>query len=55
MRTTAVLTSMNHPIGLTVGNSLEVTEAISSLQGKGPDDLIELVAIQGFLAFSQRS
>lgn len=47
MKTTAVLTSMNHPIGMTVGNSLEVMEAIESLHGKGPDDLIELVATQG--------
>ena len=51
MRTTAVLTSMNHPIGFAVGNSLEVIEAISSLNGQGPADLIELVTIQGILPY----
>lgn len=50
MRTTAVLTSMNHPIGMAVGNSLEVMEALTSLHGDGPEDLIELVAIQGSLS-----
>ena len=51
MLTTAVLTSMDHPLGMMIGNSLEVIEAISSLKGNGPEDLNELVAIQGFCAF----
>lgn len=38
----AVLTNMNQPLGLSVGNILEVKEAISCLNNCGPNDLKEI-------------
>lgn len=41
-QTIAVLSNMNQPLGRAVGNTLEILEVADALQGKGPEDLMEV-------------
>lgn len=38
----AMITNMNQPLGETIGNALEIYEAVSTLQNHGPNDLREI-------------
>jgi pyrimidine-nucleoside phosphorylase len=43
VRTSALLTDMNQPLGRMVGGAVEVNESLSALAGEGPADLMALV------------
>ena len=43
MKTSALITDMNNPLGKMIGNALEVAESLQCLHGNGPSDLEDLV------------
>jgi pyrimidine-nucleoside phosphorylase len=49
----AVISNMDQPLGLTVGNSLEVQEAIDTLKGFGSPDVLELCFAIGTMLMMQ--
>ncbi|MEP7017572.1 MAG: thymidine phosphorylase [Actinomycetota bacterium] len=45
VKTVALLTNMQTPLGLTAGNALEVRESVEVLGGGGPPDVVELTLV----------
>lgn len=51
-RTVAAITEMGQPLGMAVGNSIEVIEAIETLKNNGPKDISELaLKLSGIMVY----
>ena len=44
-RTVAVITDMSQPLGTSIGNRLEILEALEILQGKGREDITDFICV----------
>lgn len=51
--TKAIISNMNQPLGLAIGNILEVKEAVNTLKGNGPKDLVDLCLNAGSIMLVQ--
>lgn len=51
--TMAMITDMNQPLGNTIGNALEVEEAVETVKGNGPKDFTELCMCAGEIMLMQ--
>ena len=51
--TMAMITDMNQPLGNTIGNALEVEEAVETVRGNGPKDFTELCMRAGEIMLMQ--
>lgn len=51
--TMAMITDMNQPLGNTIGNALEVEEAVETVKGNGPKDFTELCMRAGEIMLMQ--
>jgi len=47
IKTTALLSKMDSPVGNAVGHALEVAEAVNCLHGNGPRPLVDLITMLG--------
>jgi pyrimidine-nucleoside phosphorylase len=52
-RISTVISGMDQPLGLAVGNSLEIQEIVDLLNGRGPKDLESLCIVLGAAAIQQ--
>lgn len=52
-RVRAMISSMEAPLGCAIGNALEVQEAVMTLMGQGPQDLVELCVTAGSLILTE--
>lgn len=51
--TVVMITDMNQPLGNTIGNALEVREAVETIKGNGPKDFTELIMCAGEIMLMQ--